>query len=186
MVHTAGIKGTGWYVAVGGFRDIPAADVDELIARVKRAAPGSVFQLFDADRVAGWRHLFFAAVNAVRAFESGSSISRKLSVEALLYASCQDQITQALDIVGLSSNTKRAALLVFAGSPEEAEHIFERISRVLGTSDESVLTVDEDKFDEIRKVLGVSNQELEAVGGPRFEALTKLVVERGALLSIRR
>jgi tRNA threonylcarbamoyladenosine modification (KEOPS) complex Cgi121 subunit len=186
MVHTAGLKGTGWYVAVGGFRDIPAADVDELLTRMRRAAPGSTFQLFDADRVAGWRHLFFAAVNAVRAFEGGSSISRSLAVEALLYASCQDQITQAFDIMGLSSKTGRAALLVLAGSPEEAKQVFERISRFLGTADDSVLLVDEDKFAEIKRVLGVSDPELEAVCGPRFEALTKLVVERGALLSIRR
>ena len=186
MVHTAEIKGSDWCVSIGGFRDVHAADVDELLSQVGEAAHPSPFQLFDADRVAGWRHLYFAAVNAVNAFEGGTAISRSLAMESLLYASCQDQIDRALELIGVSRETERAALVVFAKSPVDAERAFSGVSSVLGVADDSVLKVDGVKFEKIKEAFGVSDLELEAVGGPREEALTWLVVERGALLSIRR
>ena len=186
MVHTAGIKGSGWSVAVGGFRDAPVGDVDELLSRVGEAAGQSVFQLFDADKVAGWRHLFFAAVNAVKAFEAGTAISRGLAMEALLYASCVDQISQALDVTGVSPSTERVALLVMSEGREGAAEAFERISGVLGRVDDVVLRVDGGKLEALKGVFGISDRELEAVGSSAEEALTWLIVERGALLPLRK
>lgn len=186
MVHTVGIKGSNWSVSIGGFRDIYVDDVEDLLSRVRGSVSPNLFQLFDADKVAGWRHLFFAAVNAVKAFEAGTAISRSLPIEVLLYASCQDQISQAFNIIGLSEASERAALIVLAETPEAAEQAFKQASEILGTIDDSVLQVDIKKFEEIRRAFSVSALELEAVGGPREEALTLLLVERGALLPLQR
>ncbi len=186
MVHSAEIKGFGWYAAIGGFRGGKWEDVEGLLSMARDEAQGTTFQVFDADRVAGWRHLYFAAVNAVLAFEKRTSISRSLAMEALLYASCQDQISRAFEFMGLSPKTKRIALLVLAQDPNEALRALRRISCVLGEEDDSALMIDMGKFREIKETLGVSDLELEAVGGPVEEALTKLVVERGALLPLRR
>ncbi len=186
MVHSAGIKGSGWFVAVGGFKGGNWEDVEDLLSMARDEALGTTFQLFDADRVAGWKHLYFAAVNAVLASEKGTSISRSLAIEALLYASCQDQISRAFEVIGLSQKTKRIALLVLAQDPEEALRAFESISCVLGEEDDTALMIDMGKFVEIKETFGISDLELEAVGGQREEALTRLVVERGALLPLRR
>jgi len=78
MVHTEEIEGSEWFVSIGGFREISVADVDDLLSSVRGAAKPALFQLFDADRVAGWRHLFYAAVNAVKAFDGGTAVSRLL------------------------------------------------------------------------------------------------------------
>ncbi len=186
MVQTAEVQGADWVVSIGGFRDVSVGDVDSFISRVREAIPDVRFQAFDADRVAGWRHLFFAAVNAVGAFESGRGISRSLEVEALLYASCRDQISQAFEVVGVSDRTVNVALLVFAESRLEAEGAFTGISSVIGVPDDSVLDVSGEKWDELKSVFGVSDKELGAVRGPAEEALMKLIVERGALLPLRR
>jgi len=186
MVHTAELQGANWFVSIGGFRDVSVGDVDSFISRVREALPDVRFQVFDADRVAGWRHLFFAAVNAVEAFEGGRGISRSLEVEVLLYASCRDQISQAFEIVGVSERTARVALLVLGESREEAEGAFTDVSGVIGVPDDSVLEVSRGKWDELKTVFGVSDNELGAVRGPAEEALTKLIVERGALLPLRR
>ncbi len=186
MVHTAELQGANWFVSIGGFRDVSVGDVDSFISRVREVLPDIRFQAFDADRVAGWRHLFFAAVNAVGAFEGGRGISRSLEVEALLYASCRDQISQAFEIVGVSERTVNVALLVFAESRVEAEGALTGISSVIGVPDDSVLDVSGEKWDELKSVFGVSDAELGAVRGPAEEALTKLIVERGALLPLRR
>jgi tRNA threonylcarbamoyladenosine modification (KEOPS) complex Cgi121 subunit len=186
MVHTEEIKGSEWFVSIGGFRKVPVADVDDLLSSVRDKATPTLFQLFDADRVAGWRHLFFAAVNAVKAFEVGTAVSRSLEMEVLLYASCQDQISQAFEVIGISRATERVGLVIIAKDPDEAEEALVRISGVLGRADDSVLEMDEAKFEGVKSVFGVSDIELEAVGGLRKEALTWLVVERGALLPLRR
>jgi tRNA threonylcarbamoyladenosine modification (KEOPS) complex Cgi121 subunit len=186
MVHTDEVGGTDWFVSIGGFREVSVGDVDSFISRVMEALPGVRFQAFDADRVAGWRHLFFAAVNAVGAFEGGRGISRSLEVEALLYASCRDQISQAFEVVGVSDRTVRVALLVLGESPEETVGAFTEVSGVIGVPDDSVLELSGVKRVELKSVFGVSDAELGAVRGPAEEALTKLIVERGALLPLRR
>jgi len=186
MVHTARIKGSDWAVCIGGFRGVKVGDVDSLLGSVGADVSPHVFQLFDADRVGGWEHLYFAAVNAVKAFETGAAVSKSLAIEVLLYASCQDQIAEALTVLGISPTTKRVALLVMAEDAAEAEHAFDRASKLLGSEDDSVLCVCDEKFEELRRVYSVSDLELEAVGGMRGEALTSLLIERGTLLPVRR
>ncbi|MCW3991139.1 MAG: KEOPS complex subunit Cgi121 [Candidatus Bathyarchaeota archaeon] len=186
MVHTVGTKGTGWAVCIGGFHGVVVDDVDELLTRVAEAASPHIFQLFDADRVAGWEHLYFAAVNAVKAFQTGAAVSKSLTVEVLLYASCQDQIHRAFSILGLSPSTERVALLVMADDSEAAERAFDEASGPLGAADDSVLGVDDEKLEELMSVYSVADLELEAVGGPRGEALALALIERGALLPARR
>jgi tRNA threonylcarbamoyladenosine modification (KEOPS) complex Cgi121 subunit len=127
-----------------------------------------------------------AAVNAVGAFESGTTISRGLGIEVLLYASCQDQISRALDVVGVGPGTEKLALIILRDGPGEAEAAFERAADILGEADDSVLGLDEAKFREIAEVFGVSENALETVGGERDKALTSLLVEKGALLPLRR
>jgi len=186
LVHAAKIKGTSWVVLVGGFCGVEVTSVDDLLQRVGEAVSPCVLQVFDADRVAGWEHLRFAAVNAVKAFEAGASFSKSLAVEVLLYASCQDQISRAFDILGISTATRRVALLVMGQDPDEAARALGRASRILGTVDDSVFSVNDKKFELLRQTYSVSDAELKALGGRREEALTRLIVERGALLAVHR
>jgi tRNA threonylcarbamoyladenosine modification (KEOPS) complex Cgi121 subunit len=186
MVHTSGVKGSSLVVSVGGFSGASVDNVDGFISLIREALPSVRFQVFDADRVAGWRHLYMAAVNAVGAFEGGRGISRSLEVEALLYASCRDQISQAFEVLGISERTENVALLVFGESRLEAEGAFTGVSGVIGVPDDSVLEVSGEKRVELKSVFGLSDAELGAVRGPAEETLTRLIVERGALLSLRR
>jgi tRNA threonylcarbamoyladenosine modification (KEOPS) complex Cgi121 subunit len=186
MVKTSTIKGSGKAVSIGGFRGVTVNDVDNLLGILGEAISPAVFQVFNATRIAGWRHLYMAAVNAVSAFEAESSISRGLGIEVLLYASCQDQISRALDVIGVGPGNAELALVVLGDGPGEAEVAFEKAAEILGEADDSVLELDEIKFCEIAQVFGVSENELEAVGRLRDEALTSLLVEKGALLPLRR
>ncbi len=185
-MHEASVKGSDWHVVVGGFRDVSVGDVEGLLSKVGGAVGASPFQLFDADRIAGWEHIYFAAVNAVRAHEGGAAISRGVAMEVLLYAACVDQISQALDVVGVTPSTERMGLLVMSMSHGGAVEAFKRASDVLGMVDDSVLAVDGRKLEAIAGVYGVSDVELDTVCRPREEALTWVIVERGALLSLRR
>jgi tRNA threonylcarbamoyladenosine modification (KEOPS) complex Cgi121 subunit len=186
MVRTSVIKGSNFSASIGGFTGVRVGDLEAFLYRLGRAAEPAVFQVFDASMMAGWGHLFFAAVNAVKSFESGSPISRSLGIEALLHASCQDQISRAFEVMGVSEDSERVALLVLAEGPGADELAYERVASLVGDEDDSVLEVPEEKFVSIMEAFGISHAELEAVGGPQEEALGRAIVERGALLGLRR
>lgn len=186
MVHKARIKNTDWTVYISGFKEVSVDNVDEMLSLIGKASSPCIFQLLNADRVAGWKHLYYAAVNAVRAFETKTTISKNLPIEILLYASCQDQISQALDFLGIKPSIRRVVLLLMGREHEDIKGAFRQASELLGDEDDSVLEVDNYKFDEIRRLFSISQLELEAVGGRSFKALTGLLIERGALLSIRK
>lgn len=184
MVYTKGIKGFNHSVCIGGFRSDVIGDVDYLLKRVEAAVSPHVFQLFDADRVAGWQHIYFAAINALKAFESGIAISRSLYMEILLYASCQNQISQAFTILGLTPTSERVALIVMADL-EIALRAFNHASRILGTKDDFVLQINAEKLRKIKKIFSITDLELRTMDR-REIPLTRLLIERGAILPIQR
>ncbi|MFH2110305.1 MAG: KEOPS complex subunit Cgi121 [Candidatus Bathyarchaeota archaeon] len=180
------INGSDLHVAIAGARGVHVEDVDDTLRAVREAVDGHTFQLFDARMVAGRRHLYHAAVNAVKAVENGTAVSKGLDVETLLYATCQDQITKAFRVMGVSKNTKAVAVAVFGRDTDAITDAARRVAGALGDLDDRVLEVDEAKFRQLRKVFEVNDSSLEAVGGDPYEALTSLIVEKGALLTLRR
>jgi len=183
-VWSSGIKGTDWFVAIGGFRVAEVRDPRVLVRTVADAASPQLTQIFDAGRVAGRDHLYMAAVNAAKSTESGMAVSKNITVEALLYASAQDQITKALATMGINIDSKKVALIVFAHNRAEAEKGYNRVVKLLGCEDDSVLEIDAEKAETLRESYGIGDDELKAAGGS--EALGSLIVERGTLLSLRR
>ena len=182
------IEEYGRYIGVAGFREVKIRDVPTLIETVSRKIGPRVFQLLNADLVAGWEHLYFAALNAVKAFHDGRNIADRLEIEILLYASCQDQIVKALNLMGLTTKTSRVALLTLTDSAEEVESSIRHATPLLGVPDDSVLEVNVEKFKRLREVFSISDEELEAVVEPGEEvhAITLLLIERSALLAVHR
>ena len=88
--------------------------------------------------------------------------------------------------MGVSLYTERVGLLVMSLNKEEATDAFKRASDMLGVIDDSVLAVDGRKLKAIAGIYGVSDTELDTVCKPRKEALMWIIVERGALLPLRR
>jgi tRNA threonylcarbamoyladenosine modification (KEOPS) complex Cgi121 subunit len=183
---TRPIADSDLYVSMAGARNIHVDDVDETLELVRTASEGHLFQLFDARLVAGWRHLYYAAVNAFRAVENGVAVSKGLDVETLLYATCQDQIARAFSLMGVSKKTREVAVVVFGRDPDVITVNARRVAEVLGDLDDHVLDVDEAKYTLLRKAFEVSDASMETVGGDPYEALTSLIVEKGALMALRR
>jgi KEOPS complex subunit Cgi121 len=181
---TSGIKGTDWFVAIGGFRVLSIVDPRALVKAIIEATSPHTTQVLDASKVAGKDHLYMAAVNAARSVEAGIAVSKSINVEALLYASAQDQITKALALMGLKKGSTDVAVIVFTKSRDDAEKVYAKAAEFLGKEDDSVLEINTEKAVSLRKAYLIGEEELDAVGGP--DALSKLIIERGALLSLRR
>jgi len=95
-------------------------DLEAFLNEITRISDdtGSTIQLFDADYVAGERHLRRAAEMAGQAVERGSAIARDPAVELLLYAAGRRQINRALEMgVGEGS---QAVVGVIDGGDEAA------------------------------------------------------------------
>ncbi|MEM2280994.1 MAG: KEOPS complex subunit Cgi121 [Candidatus Bathyarchaeia archaeon] len=184
------IQEYGKNVAIGGFRYVNIEDVDVLLEKVREAVGEKVeVQFFNAELVASWQHLYFAALNALKAFKNGENISKHLAVEILLYASAQRQIRKAVELLGIKKNMEDVAVLVVGEKTEEVEEVLNVISKFLGgRRDDNVLELGRDKIAKIRRVFEISDSEIEAVANGKSleKTIIDLVIERMALLATER
>ena len=75
----------GKYVDIRGYRLREAVDPKPFIDSARSVCHPALAQFFDAGKVDGREHLFFAAVNAIKTFSQGRNIAETLDVEVLLY-----------------------------------------------------------------------------------------------------
>lgn len=186
MVHVASINNSPFVIAITGIKSSRITDIDKTIIQTRAIVSPYLFQFFNADLVAGWQHIYFASINAVNAFKTGVNISKNLEVETLLYATGHDQISKGFQLMGISKTTSRVALLVIAKDRETACLLCENVAKEIGIIDDKILTINEEKYGMMMEVFDINDLSIEAVGGDRFEALSNLIIEKGALLPLRR
>jgi len=176
----------GKHLAVAGFKNLRIKDVKGFLGTVQGAGKGACVQFFDAGLIAGWEHLFFAALNALKAFENGVNVSNSLAIEILLFASAERQIKRAVKLLGVKPETSAAAVLVVAETPKEVTEILKAVSGLVpGERDDSVLELTKEKIEAIKGFFKISDLELQAKleeEGLEKRTLTDLVIEHMALL----
>ena len=185
-VHLA--EGFNRFIGIAGFSNVRVKNVDTFLGEVEEKFPGAIFQFLNAQFVAGPRHLVFATINALSALKTGVNISRSLAVECLLYASAQNQIKSALEIIGIYPTTSEIALIVVTEDEESARKLLKGISNTVpGTRDDSALELSETKSLQIKDLFSISELELSTrYKADEKKALTDLVIEHCALLVCNR
>jgi len=182
-----GSNGYNRYIAIAGFKNVKIKDVNGFLEQVRREVREAHVQFFDAELIAGQQHLYFAALNALKAFERKSNISSSLAIEALLYASAQRQIRKAVDMLGIKEDSSQVAVLIMAKNRQGIDDCLKIVSRLmLGERNDDVLELTDEKIEGIKKLFGVSDPEIEAKlrrKGLEREALVDLVIEHVALLA---
>jgi tRNA threonylcarbamoyladenosine modification (KEOPS) complex Cgi121 subunit len=182
-----GSNGYNGYFVVAGFKNIKITDINGFLERVRREVREAHVQFFDAKLIAGQQHLYFAALNALKAFEKKSNISSSLAIEALLYASAQRQIRKAVDTLGVKQDSSQVAVLIIAENRQEMDDCLKVVLRLIpGERDDAVLELTDEKIGDIKKLFGISDLEIEAKlsrKGLEKEALADLVIEHVALLA---
>lgn len=177
----------GKHILTAGFKDVKIRNVEEFLNIIQKEKSSNVqIQFFDARFVATWQHLYFAALNALTAFENKRNISKSLAMESMLYASAQGQIRKAMKLLGIKPNMSEIAVLVIGENVESAISALSLVlKQVEGERDDTILELSREKAIAIRKIFDISDVELETVmGRDGFEkALTNLVIERVALLA---
>jgi tRNA threonylcarbamoyladenosine modification (KEOPS) complex Cgi121 subunit len=177
----------GEYVEITGFRNVKIEDAEEFLkATRKEQQQDTAVQFFNAELVATWQHLYFAALNALTAFRNKSNISKNIAVEVMLYASAQRQIRKAIALVGVKRDSANVAVVIIGKNADAVKTVRAAVSKRIGSEpDETVLALSNDKVQSIRKAFDISDGEVETVmkAGDAEQALVNLVIERVTLLS---
>ena len=184
MPYSYLITDSSHYVTITAAENTEITDINKTLAELDKQVAGTVFQLFDADKITDQNHLYYAAANAYYAMENKSNISNKLDVETLLYASTQNQISKAIQLIGVSKDTKRVAIIVI--SEKENDPVVTEIAETLGTPNDKVLEMTPEKYAALKQLYDVTDTAIETVGCDRYKALTSLVTEKSTLISLRR
>ena len=185
------IEEFGKHVTIAGFRNVKIKDIEEffkVIRKEKKLAHVEI-QFFDVKSVATWQHLYFAALNALTAFQNKENISKSLAMETMLYASAQHQIRKAMELLGIKSDSSEIAVLIIAETPETVKSALSMVSKHVNAQyEDTVLELSEEKGAIIRRNFGISDVELKTVmkKDDLDKALTDLVIERMALLATQR
>ena len=153
---------------------------------------GVAIQLFDSSLIATWEHLFFGALNAIKAFRYGKNISNNLSVECLLYVSGQRQISVAVENFGVKQSTRSMGIALIGDTQDLLIEAHRKILQITkGTENDAVLSIDEDKFRKIRSFFQITEIELDTIcrsddWDSYIDALTRYCIERSSLLTLQR
>jgi tRNA threonylcarbamoyladenosine modification (KEOPS) complex Cgi121 subunit len=146
-------------------------------------------QFFDAKKVAGSQHLFFAALNTLKAFKKQINISNNLAVESLIYASAQRQIEKAVKMLGITENSSEIAVLIIAKNGNEKKNLVNFVNETIpGKREDDVLKLTPEKISLIKNLFNISDLEFKTQlksQGLEKETLTDLIIERMALLVIK-
>ena len=178
------------YVLIDGFKNVKIKDVDGFFRAVREESKSLdvEIQFFDAQLVCTWQHLYFAALNALTAFQNKGNISKSLAMESLLYASAQHQIRKATELLGIQPDSLEIAVLVIGRELETVRSASSlALKHVSAIYDDAILELSKEKAASIRRVFGISSEELEAAmrKDDLEKALTDLVIERMALLATK-
>jgi tRNA threonylcarbamoyladenosine modification (KEOPS) complex Cgi121 subunit len=170
--------------------DARPSNVTQILGDASEKFPGTCVQLVDLDRVAGSRFLFVATYNALKSFSSNHRISRSLAMEILLYVSANRQIAEAIERVGVTSETERTAAVVVGSAvgPVSATGIF--LGDAIKHANDKLLDEWSDaRIQNVRIALDIRDKELNAIlreGEEPIKGIERLAIERSALLAVRK
>jgi len=175
------------HIGIVGFRNVRINKIEQFLDLVDKEKPvDAEVQFFNAEFIATWQHLYFAALNALAAFYNKQNISNSVAMETMLYTSAQHQIKVAMQSIGIKPDTHTIAALVIADATASVTKTLHAISKILDAEpDDTALEFTKQKEEAIKKMFRISRTELQTAreNNRTEQALANLVIERMALLA---
>ncbi len=183
------IREYGIYLFAAGLRVAKPIISESLLEIIHHHTSSEVeIQLLNADLMATRKHLYFAVLNALKAFRTGKNISKSLKMEIMLYASAQRQISKATLLIGIKPSTANIAVAILGKKTEAIESALSMIKRYTeGTVDDRVFELSRTKIGRICVSFEISDLELETMRNRAKdgydEAIVSAIIERMALVA---
>lgn len=173
-------------IEITGYRNISFTKTEKFLKTDRRKKLHKTeIQFFDADLIATEKHLYYAVLNALHAFEAESNISKSIAMEIILYVSAQHHIQRAIDQTGIKPETKNLAVVIVGKTFDETKAELQALTDFLGVApDESVLELTDEKQANIQKSFEITDEEIETVIDRNSgKDISDLVIEHVALLA---
>jgi tRNA threonylcarbamoyladenosine modification (KEOPS) complex Cgi121 subunit len=185
MLHY--LKEYSKWLEITGYRNIAFAKVEEFLKTNRKETKQTTdIQFFDAELIATQEHLYFAALNALQAFQNKTNLSKSTAMEIMLYASAQRQIQKAIQQSGIKPQTTSMAVVIIGENQTQIQTLLESVTACVGTDpDERVLEMTKSKENKIKEAYQITDEEIRTTmeNNEQKKAIVNLVIERLALLS---
>jgi len=149
-----------------------------------------IIQLFDSEKIATWKHVFIAALNAIAAFKQSRNIASQLSLEILLYATGQRQIKDAINLLGVFEQTRKVVTLIIGNSKEKITTVFSKIAALLnGKEEEKLLEIySEEKLQQLLNAFKITEEEINAAmrNENKKGAIVKCILDRISVFAVEK
>lgn len=177
------------YLLLAGYTEVHIQNAEQFLRFIREQLREVSVQVFDASLIAGKEHLYFAVLNALKAFKNGTNISKNIAVECLLYASAQRQIRLAVKLLGIKKDSTTVALIVLDNKKKSLDNVLDKVESLIdGTRNDQILEFSDEKKSSIKKAFGISDKELKSrniYGNPK-KAISELIIEHMAILVTQR
>ena len=134
---------------------------------------------FNADMMIGKAHARSAILHAIRSFKEGNTISKKIEMEALLYASGSRQCTIASSF-GIHEGDNNIFVCCFPSQ----NGVWNALAPLFTFVEEEWEIIDLEKRSRLMQHFGITEKEIQTLTNP--SRIADLVLERVALLQISR
>lgn len=183
-----GIVEFGKVVAALGLVEVKPFNIDDILAKVKSLCRDVDVQLLSPRCLAGFDHIYFASLNALKAFKQGRNISRSPAMELAVYASAQRQIEKAIRYLGVKNSEGSVVIVALGPDKERVTSCVEAVAAMMGgrVQDSVIDITGNEKLEYVKRFFGITDAEVEAVrrhGEEEVKVVERLVVERMAVLS---
>ena len=176
------------YLLITAIEHVRVGHVERFVDKLRRKSSDTEVQVLRPDRVAGAEHLFFASLNALKAFKQKTNLCKGLPMEILLFASAQRQIKNAIEEFGLKKKQSKLALVAVSNDMGKLKNLLRMVlSLTEGKENEGVLnTWSKTRIEALKKAYGIPERELAATTSTRTSverALKNSIIERMAILA---
>lgn len=179
----AEIKEYGLYLGVLTFRGVHIENPELLLKKLRGDFSGLNIQVLNVRKIAGFKHILISVLTALEAFNHKLNITKNLSMEVLVRASTQRQISEALMVLGIKEGICDVAFVAIDKERKKIEEVFNVLTKCYDNHlDESLL--EEDRSDQIMEICGISEEDVKTeneYSKGRWEAVKNLVAEKVAL-----
>lgn len=187
MILIIVIKKFSKHLLIAGIKKLGMLNYEEICSKIDKGYNNLEIQFVDPRKILGSNHIYFATLNALKAFKNKKNISKSLSIEILLYISGQKQIEAAIRLFGLQKKNRNLILVAVGEKKEDLKRLEQNVKKSLNVElDNSIIeSYSKKKYDNIKRVFNISTLEIETVkrkSDDSKDVLEKLIVERMAFL----
>lgn len=166
------------HVMLAGIKNLKISDFNEFMQSLRIVNSHVAIQAINADFVSGMAHVLNILQQSSEAKKRGILLSKRIEIDILLRSACTNQISKALDDIGLKNGVNNV-LVIAIGRMNDLKTIYNYLKSNYILNNE-VLTLSKKKLKLLVKLHKIGKDEIEACTSN--DKLASVLAERANLL----